>query len=242
MSDCPTLLGKTILVVGGTKNIGLRIAQRADVAGARVVIAGRDADIAGAVASTLSHARGLRLDVTDEDNIASAAAELGFVEHIVVTAAAPHHAAVTELEHDKVVHAFETKVIGPLMLAKHFAPRIAFGGSMVLFSGVAAWKPTPGRVVTGVTNGAVAFAVSQLAKELAPVRVNAVSPGIIDRGACCDAMPADERPAFLDDAAAGTLAGHVGHTEHIADAVMWLLTASFVSGETIHVDGGARSS
>jgi NAD(P)-dependent dehydrogenase (short-subunit alcohol dehydrogenase family) len=241
MSDCPTLLGKTVLVVGGTKNIGLRIAQRADEAGARVVIAGRDAEQASAIASTLTHARGLRLDVTDEDNIASAASEIGFVEHIVVTAAAPHHAAVTELEHDKVVHAFEAKVIGPLMLAKHFAPRIAFGGSMVLFSGVAAWKPAPGRVVTGITNGAVAFAVSQLAKELAPVRVNAVSPGIIDRSAC-DAMPAHERGVFLDDAAAGTLTGHIGHTEHIVDAVMWLLTADFVTGETIHVDGGARRS
>jgi hypothetical protein len=65
------------------------------------------------------------------------------------------------------------KVIGPLMLAKHFVPRIAFGGSMVLFSGVAAWKPASGRVVTGITSGAVALAVSQLAKELAPARVNA---------------------------------------------------------------------
>ena len=240
MSDCPTLLGKTVLVVGGTKNIGLRIAQRADVAGARVVIAGRDAELAGAVASTLSHARGLRLDVTDEVNIVSAAAELGFVEHIVVTAAAPHHAAVTELEHDKVVHAFEAKVIGPLMLASLRAPdRLRWIDGP--FSGVAAWKPTPGRVVTGITNGAVAFAVSQLAKELAPVRVNAVSPDIIDRGAY-DAMPADERCAFLDDAAARTLTGHVGHTEHIVDAVIWLLTASFVSNETIHVDGGARRS
>jgi NAD(P)-dependent dehydrogenase (short-subunit alcohol dehydrogenase family) len=82
--------------------------------------------------------------------------------------------------------------------------------------------------VTGITNGAVAFAVRQLAKELALIRVNAVSPGTINRSAY-GAMPADERYAFLDDAAAGALTGHVGHTEHIVDAAMCLLTAAFVT-------------
>jgi NAD(P)-dependent dehydrogenase (short-subunit alcohol dehydrogenase family) len=235
MSDYSALLGKTVLVVGGTRNVGLRVAQRADLAGARVVIAGRNVERARAAASTLSHARGLRLDITDEDCIASAAAELGFVEHIVVTAgaASPHHAAVTELEYDRVIQAFQAKVIGPLMLAKHFAPRIAFGGSMVLFSGVAAWKPAPGSTVAGITNGAVSFAVSQLARELSPVRVNAISPGIIDRGPC-------DVPPDGDGAADGTPTERIRHTENIVDAVMWLLTAGFVSGETIHVEGGAR--
>ena len=233
------LAGKTILVIGGTKNIGLAIARRADAAGARLVIAGRDEAKANDVAATLSDARGLGLDVTDEGDIVSAATTLDSVDHVVITAAAHHNVPVAELEHHLVVRAFEAKVIGPLLVAKHFAPKMAADGSFILFSGVAAWKPAPGRAVMNITNGAVAFAAAQLATELAPIRVNAISPGIVDSGTY-DAMPSDAKRSLLDGAAQGTLVGRFGRNDDVVEAAMWLLTASFVSGETIHVEGGAR--
>jgi NAD(P)-dependent dehydrogenase (short-subunit alcohol dehydrogenase family) len=239
MTAGTALSDATVVLVGGAKNIGYAIAQRAAEAGAHVVIAGRDLDAAAAAAEQLPNAAVVHLDITDEATIAAAAREIGPVDHLVTTAAAHHNVAVTELDHDKVVRAFEAKVIGPLMLAKHFAPQMNSAGSMLLFSGVAAWNPSAGYSVMGITNGAVAFTASQLAKELAPIRVNAISPGIVDSGTY-DEMPTADRQAFLDSAAASTTAGRVGTLDDITDAAIWLLSAGFVSGETIHVEGGAR--
>ena len=176
------LSGTTVLVVGGAKNLGLAIARRADAAGASVIIGARDIDSAEKAAAELRDGRGIAIDVTDEQSIAAAAAELGAVDHIVSTAAAHHNVPVAELDHDATARAFDAKVIGPMLLAKHFAPQIPPSGSITLFSGVAAWKPAPGYSVMGITNGAVSFAVSHLADELKPIRVNAISPGIIDSG------------------------------------------------------------
>ena len=93
----------------------------------------------------------------------------------------------------------------------------------------------------GITNGALAFAVSHLAKELAPLRVNAISPGIIDSG-MWDSMDDPGRRAFFADVAGQLPAGRVGTPADIVDAVRWLLGAEFITGETIHIEGGARSS
>lgn len=235
-----SLSGSTVLVVGGATHLGLAIARRADADGAAVIIGARSLTAAHDAAADLRDARAVRLDVTDEQSIAAAAEHVGQVDHIVSTTAAHHNVAVTELDHDATVTAFETKVIGPLMLVKHFAPTMPPTGSIVLFSGVAAWKPEPGYAVMGITNGAVAFTVSQLARELAPIRVNAVSPGIVDSGTW-DQLPVEERDEFFASVASGIPAGRVGTPSDIADAVRWLLTAPFVSGETIHVEGGARS-
>ncbi|MCX6468267.1 MAG: SDR family oxidoreductase [Corynebacteriales bacterium] len=238
MSD--NLTGTTVLVVGGAKNLGLAIATRAAELGAHVVIGARDGDAAQKAAATLPGARGIAIDVTDEATIAAAAADLGAIDHIVSLAAAHHNVAVADLDHDRTITAFEAKVIGPLLLAKHFAPSMPASGSIVLFSGVAAWKPSHGKAVMGITNGAVSFTASHLAKELAPIRVNAVSPGIIDSGTW-DGMPDSDRAELFDGVAGSIPAGRVGATADIVDAATWLLTAGFVSGETIHVEGGARS-
>jgi NAD(P)-dependent dehydrogenase (short-subunit alcohol dehydrogenase family) len=239
MVDTDSLAGQTVVVIGGTKNIGLAIARRAANTGATVVIAGRDPASAAAAAADLPAATGIALDLDDEASIAAAAASIPVIDHVVITAAAHHNAAVTELNKDKIFGAFQAKVVGPLLVAKHFSPKMSAGGSMVLFSGVVAWRPSAPYSVMAITNGAVQFTASALAKELAPIRVNAVSPGIIDSGAW-DKMPAEQRQSFFAQSAQGTLAGRVGDLADIADAVIWLLSASFVSGETIHVEGGAR--
>lgn len=109
----------------------------------------------------------------------------------------------------------------------------------MLFSGVAAWDPAPGRAVMGITNGAVAFAARHLAADLAPIRVNAISPGIINSGSW-DRLGTPAKDAFLDEAARGTLVGRTGTNADVADAVLWLLGAGFVTGQTIHLDGGAQ--
>lgn len=233
------LTDQRVLVAGGARDIGYAVAQAAAAAGATAIVGARDLDKARAAADTIAGADAVRIDVTDEASVVAALDEVGTVDHIVVTASAHHNVPVTELDHDKTVAAFEAKVIGPLLLAKHAAAVLPSTGSLLLFSGVAAWNPSPGYAVMGIANGAVSFAVQHLAKELAPIRVNAISPGIIDSGSW-DGMGEENKQAFLDNAADGTLAGRTGVNADIADAVLWMLDAGFVTGETIHVDGGAR--
>ncbi|WP_267616514.1 SDR family oxidoreductase [Gordonia bronchialis] len=235
------LHGATVLVIGGAKNLGKAIAESLDSLGARVVIGARDVTAADEVAATLGQARGIAIDITDEATIASAARELGGVDHVISTAAAHHNVRVAELDHAKTVTAFEAKVIGPILVAKHFAPIMPRAGSITLFAGVAAWQPAAGYALMGITNGALAFAVTHLAKELAPLRVNAISPGIIDSG-MWDSMDDPGRQAFFADVARELPAGRVGAPADIVDAVRWLLDAEFITGETIHIEGGARSS
>ncbi|GAA3803649.1 SDR family oxidoreductase [Cellulomonas soli] len=233
------LAGRTVLVIGGARGLGRGIAEAAARAGAAVVVGARDADRAAQVAATLPGATSALIDIGDERSIAEAAATFDRLDHVVVTASAHHDVPVTGYQHDAVVRAFQAKVIGPMLVAKHLAPRLAPDGSILLFSGVAAWNPSPGYTVMGVTNAAVAALATHLAVELAPVRVNAISPGIVDSGTW-DTLGEGAKASFFAGAAGGTLVGRVGRTDDITEAALWLLTAGYVSGETIHVEGGAR--
>ncbi|SEJ12505.1 SDR family oxidoreductase [Demequina mangrovi] len=234
------LSGTRVLVVGGARNIGRAIAEHAARAGATPIIASRSLERAGAAAAEVPGAEAVEIDVTDEASIVAGLDGAGEIDHVVVLSVAHHNVPVEELDHDLTMAAFEARIVGPLMLAKHAASRLRPGGSLVLFSGVAGWIPFPGSVNMGVTSGAAAFMATHLAKELAPVRVNAIAPGVIDSGVWEDHLDADAKRDFLDSCAAGTLVGRVGTNEDIAEAVLWLLGATFVTGETIHVDGGAR--
>lgn len=220
------LAGKRILVVGGARGIGAEIARQAEQAGAEVVVAAR----AG---------REVRVDVTDESTIARAADSLGGFDHVISTASAHHDVPVPELEHHKIQAAFAAKVVGPLLLAKHFATRMPAGGSFLFFSGIVGWRPKAGTVVKGTANAALAALVTHLAVELAPLRVNAIAPGITDSGAW-DRLPDERRRALYDRASAASLAGRVGTLEDVTDTALWMLGAGWVTGETIHVDGGSR--
>lgn len=233
-----TLSDQTVLVVGGARDIGLAVVHAVAAAGGTPIVAARSLERAIAAAAGVPRALAVDIDVTRESTIVAALTQVGRIDHVVVTTSAHHNAPITDLDHDQTVTAFEAKVVGPLMVVKHVARRLPPNGSILLFSGVAAWDPTPGFTVMGIANGAVSFMASQLAKELAPIRVNAISPGIIDSGSWDRLGSAKEK--FLAGSAAGTLAGRVGGNDDITEAVLWILSAGFLSGETVHVEGGAR--
>ncbi len=219
------LSGQRLLVIGGGRGIGAAIATRARHAGMDVTVGARDPrTIEGAV----------RIDLTDEATIAAAAAQLGAVDHVVTLGSLPHDAPITELDRDRIVAAFDAKVIGPILVAKHVEIR----DSLTLFAGVVGWRPGPGSIVKGITNGAVDFAARHLAANLAPVRVNAIAPGIIDSGAWDG--KGEAKSAFLTGAAGQTFVGRHGELDDVAEAAIWLMRSGYVDGQTIHVDGGLR--
>ncbi|BFV60158.1 SDR family oxidoreductase [Kitasatospora sp. CMC57] len=234
-----TLDGRRLVVVGAGSNIGRELAITASAAGADLVLAGPDAAKLEATAAELAGPALVQpIDLTDEGSIAALAKRVGPFDHLVSTAAMPANGPVATLELAAVERAFAAKVIGPLLLAKHLAGQVNAGGSFTFFSGVAAWRPAPERVVMATTNGALAFLVEALAVELAPVRVNAVSPGIVDSGAW-DGL-AERKDAFLRGVAERNPARRVGAPDDLVQAVLYALGNPFVTGTVLHVDGGHR--
>lgn len=234
-----TLENTTVLVVGAGSGIGRQIAADAVAAGAQVVLAGRDpAALAPVVAELGAAARAVRVDLGDEESLRAAAEHVGPLDHVVSLAAAHANGPVLDLDRAAVLRAFDAKVVGPLLLAKHLAPRVRPGGSFLLFSGVAASRPAPGLSVMATTNGAAEHLAAALAVELAPLRVNALSPGIVDSGAW-DAMGAD-KAGFLADTAAANPTRTVGTPADVSAAALLALTNPFLTGTTLHVDGGGR--
>jgi NAD(P)-dependent dehydrogenase (short-subunit alcohol dehydrogenase family) len=230
------LRDKTVLVVGRGSGIARAVTVLARSEGARVVVAGRDkTKLAGAYDDPGISAE--VVDVTDDGSIAALAGRLGPVDHVVSTASARARGKLADLQRHNLLQSFDTKVIGPTMLAKYFAPQINPGGSLVLFSGVHAFKLNVGYLGVGITNGAVDFLTRWLAVELAPIRVNAISPGVIDTGAW-DAMGDDGKRDYFKHIAANNPAGRIGTPDDIASAVLFAMTNTFMTGMTLRVDGG----
>jgi NAD(P)-dependent dehydrogenase (short-subunit alcohol dehydrogenase family) len=230
------LQDKTVVVVGRGSGIARAVTLRARSEGARVVAAGRDKDkLAGAYDDPGISAE--MVDVTDDMSIASLAERVGSVDHVVSTASARARGKLADLERKNLQLSFDTKVIGPAMLAKHFAPQMNPGGSFVLFSGVNAFKVNVGYLGVAVTNGAVDFLTRSLAVELAPLRVNTISPGVIDTGAW-DSLGEEAKRDYFEHVSASNPARRIGTSEDVADAVLFAMTNHFLTGVTLKIDGG----
>ncbi|QIQ06441.1 SDR family oxidoreductase [Streptomyces liangshanensis] len=231
-----TLQDKTVLVVGRGSGIARAVTLAAREAGARVVVAGRDEESL-AKAYNDPGITPERVDLTDERSIAALAERLGEVDHVVSTASARARGTIDALSPEILRLSFETKAIGPIILAKHFRNRIREGGSLTLFSGSSAIKPVPGMLAVAATNGAADTIARALAVELAPVRVNAISPGTVDTGAY-DALGDAKKAALFAARKEHNPARRLGTAEDIADAVVFAMTNTFLTGVSLAVDGG----
>ena len=228
---------QTVLVIGRGSGLARASALAALDAGARVVAAGRDQETLAAAYAGKPGVSTETVDLADEASIAALGDRLGTVDHVVSTASARARGGVADLDRDAIRLSFDTKVIGPLMLAKHLAPRMNEGGSFVLFSGVAAAKIAVGTLGVAITNAAADTLARSLALELAPIRVNAISPGVIDTGAW-DAFGEQGKADYFADIRARNPARRIGTPQDIAEGVLFAMTSTFLTGQTLHIDGG----
>ncbi len=232
-----SLKDRTVLIIGRGSGLARAIALAALDAGARVVAAGRNQEDLSAAYAGESGVSTEMVDLTDEASIPALGQRLGSVDHVVSTASARARGRVAGLDRDTIRLSFDTKVIGPLMLAKHLAPRMNEGGSFVIFSGVAAAKIAVGTLGVAITNAAADTLARSLALELAPIRVNAISPGVIDTGAW-DALGERGKADYFADIGARNPARRIGTPDDIAQGVLFAMTNTFLTGQTLHIDGG----
>ncbi len=215
--------------VGGSSGIGLAAARRAVAAGWEVVIASRDPGRADLNAETVT------LDISDERAVRSTFEGLGPIDHLVFSPVARAGGPARSLDLGAAQKAFETKLWGPFAAVQ----AADVGESIVFVSGVAAATPMRGGSATAAVNGAIEALVRTLAVELAPVRVNAVSPGIVATPTW-EGMAAEERQAMFERLSSALPAGRVGTADDLGDAIWMLLNNGFVTGIVLPVDGGHR--
>jgi NAD(P)-dependent dehydrogenase (short-subunit alcohol dehydrogenase family) len=226
---------RRVLVIGGSSGIGEGIAHVCAHHGAHVTIASRSPDNLTAAATRIgAPVEMATIDVRDDDSVAALFANAAPYDHVVVSGANVRVAPVRDLAPTDAQQSMNAKFWGAYRVA-HWA-NITPAGTLTLISGAASVRAVRGRALQRAMNAAVEALTKGLALELSPVRVNAVSPGIIATPAWTHAGP--DRRLLLDALVANTPVGQPGRPEHIARQVIACIENEFMTGSVIYVDGG----
>jgi NAD(P)-dependent dehydrogenase (short-subunit alcohol dehydrogenase family) len=227
--------GQRVAIIGGSSGMGLAIAKLAASRGATVIIGSRSADKVKAAADELG-IEGHIIDTTDEASVKAFFEKVGTLDHLVVSGSSVKTGTLAELPLADAEFTFRSKFFGPYLCAKH--AKINASGSITLFSGILSRRPGKNDSILGPVNAAVEALGRALAKDLAPIRVNTISPGMTrDTGAYLG-MPEAAREGMYAAIAAKLPVSKVGTPENIAEAALMLMTNAFITGVTLDVDGG----
>lgn len=227
-----------ILVIGGTSGIGLGIATAVAERGATPIVASRrQSSVDRALAQLPEGARGVVIDVADAEALDRLADAVGPIEHLAYTAGEPLVLGkLADLDAAAITDFFATRFVGALNAVRAFAPSITGGGSVTLTTGTAAHQPSFGVLPVSIC-GAMNAATTALAVELAPIRVNAVAPGVV-RTPLWESLDERVRQSMFDDAAQRLPLGRIGEVEDAALAYVYCMEQSFGTGVVLTVDGG----
>ena len=225
----------TAVIIGGTSGIGRQVAQVLAARGEDVVVTGRDEARAQSVAAGIGgRARGLSVDLSHPDQISGALRDIGQVDHLVIAAIDRDDNSVRQYDIARAMSLVTLKLVGYTEVIHTLAPRLAAQASIVVFGGQAKERPYPGSTTVTTVNGAVTSMVRTLAVELAPVRVNALHPGIVGDSPAWSGRPAE----VLERVRARTPIGRLVTMSDVAGAVVFLLDNQSVNGVNLNIDGG----
>ena len=229
---------KRVVVLGGTSGIGLAVAEAALGLGAELVVASSNPDRIREVLAALPGAEGQAVDLTDEAAVRQFFDRIGAFDHLVFTAGESLQLGpLADTALNAARRFFELRYWGALTAAKYGAPHIRPGGSIVFTSGIAGARPQAGWALGASICAAMEGLTRALAVELAPLRVNIVSPGFV-RTPLWRGMPEADREAMYAAAEAKLPVGRVGEAADIAQAYLFLMQQGFATGQTLIVDGG----
>jgi NAD(P)-dependent dehydrogenase (short-subunit alcohol dehydrogenase family) len=225
--------GSTV-IVGGTSGLGRHLAERFARLGRDVVITGRSRQRTESVAREVGGSTtAVALDLTEPERIADALAAVGAVDHLVLAAIERDSNSVRTYDIQGALRLVTLKLVGYTEVIHCLCGRMHECSSVLLFGGLAKDRPYPGSTTVTSVNGAVTTMVRTLATELAPVRVNALHPGIVG-----DSPAWVNAPQMLSDVKQRTPTGRLVTMEEITDAAVFLLENSAVNGVNLPVDGG----
>jgi NAD(P)-dependent dehydrogenase (short-subunit alcohol dehydrogenase family) len=223
-----------VVIIGGTSGIGHRIAQRYADAGREVVLSGRDAGRAARIAAEIGgRARGVGVDLAEPETIVGALADVGTVEYLVLAAVERDANTIREFDVTRATRLVTLKLVGYAEVVHALSDRFHDRSAVVLFGGLALQRPYVGSTTVTTVNGGVSSMIRTLALELAPVRFNALHPGIVG-----DTPTWAGNEAKLAEVKARTPTGRMVTTDDIVGAALFLLENEAVNGVNLAVDGG----
>ncbi|MER6946315.1 SDR family oxidoreductase [Nonomuraea sp. NPDC000554] len=230
-----------VVIVGGTTGIGLETASLLAGSGAEVVITGRSPErVEQALKQLGDRASGEAVDACDSAAMRAFFARIGEIDHVVITVTGRGGAGpLRTLTADAIAQAAAGKLIPHLLTAQAALDVLAPTGSITFVTAASAGAALPGVAALAAINGGIESAVPGLAVELAPLRVNAVSPGVIDTE-WWSVLDEETRAAVFESSAARATVGRVGTAHDVASTIAFLVNNSFVTGTVLTVDGGGR--
>lgn len=233
------MTGRTIVVIGGTSGIGLEIAKDVVARGDSVVLSGRDLARAQEVAASIGpNATGVAVDLSEPETIRAGLAGVGTVHGLVLVAIERDANTVRDYSVERAVRLVTLKLVGYTEVVHVLSDRLVTSGEtgIVLFGGRAKDIPYPGSTTVSSINGGVEGMTVTMALELAPIRVNALHPGIIGDSPFWAGKPAE----VLDGHRRRTPGGELATMADVVDATQFLLRNQGISGTSIYIDRGVR--
>jgi NAD(P)-dependent dehydrogenase (short-subunit alcohol dehydrogenase family) len=221
-----------VLIVGGTAGLGREVATHYAERGDRVIVTGRDAGRASAVAAEIGeHVTGLGFDLSRPETIGAALADVGPVSRLVMAAIARDNNPVRGYDIAQAIDLTTMKLVGYTATVHVLLDRLSDDSSVVLFGGRAKDRPYPGSTTVTTVNGGISSVIRTLAIELAPIRFNAIHPGIVGDSPFWEGKP-------LDAVVARTPTGRLATMAEVVDATVFLLENRAMNGVNLYVDGG----
>jgi NAD(P)-dependent dehydrogenase (short-subunit alcohol dehydrogenase family) len=221
-----------VVVVGGTGGLGLELARHYHDRGRDVVITGRDRERAHAMAVELGpKARGIGFDLSKPDTIASALADVGPVARLALVAIDRDNNPVKEYDIAAATYLTTMKLVGYTATIHALLDRLSDDSSVVLFGGRAKDRPYPGSTTVTTVNGGISSVIRTLAIQLAPIRFNAIHPGIVGDSPYW-------KDKSLDHVVSRTPTGKLATMADIVDATVFLFENPAMNGSNLYVDGG----
>lgn len=238
MTDASMSLdGKRVVIIGGGSGIGFAVAELACGSGAEVVVASSRAATVDAAVARLSRSTGRIVDLREEAGIADFFQELGAFDHLAITAGdwgGVMFAPTAEIDLAQAREGLTVRFWGALAAAKHCCRTIAQDGSITLTSGMLAHRPMKGAPVAAAIGGAMEHLARGLAIDLAPVRVNAVCPGVILTDHVKQMMPEARLRSLVEPLPVP----RAGSPAEAAKAYVYLMLNGYTTGQILPVDGG----
>jgi 3-oxoacyl-[acyl-carrier protein] reductase len=231
---------RTAVVVGGASGIGRAVARALAADGCRVTVADRNTDGARTVAAEIGDSHiAATVEVTDEDSVRALFERADTLDVVVNTAGYSGVGLITDLAVEDFRSVVDVCLTGAFLVIKHAAPRLRDGGALVSLSSLNGRQPAAAMSAYCAAKAGLSMLTQVAALELAPrgIRVNAVAPGFVHTPLT---EPATQIPGVLDEYLENTPLGRAGTPEEIAEAVVFLCKAPWLTGEVLDLNGGAH--
>lgn len=228
---------QVMVIFGASSGLGRAAAVKAANMGWHIVVVGRNAAALAQLTEQIGGQFAVA-DIRDEAAVSAALAGIAHIDHVVITSGTVPATPIVDSDMAQLRLPFEERVIGTMHVVRAAAPKMT-QGSFTFITGDLADRPRGQYCAVSAAAAAVEVMAKSWVQELAPLRFNIISPGVVDTE-LQEKLMGDYKASFMESVVAQIPVGHVGHRDHIADAVMGLVQNPFVNGAVLNVDGGMR--